>query len=103
MSGPGTQPTNNESKKIYIESIGQVTPPPVQFEGPPRPLFKMTKKNGQQWSAFFVDPIGIQVISHQTQNTFTIDAKTLIDLALEAGVDDQVGTIIIPGSEVPRG
>lgn len=99
MTGPGLNP---EPKKIWLDSIGQVTAPPVQFEGNPRPLFNMKKRDGSEWTAFFVDPIGIQIVSHTTQNTFTIAAKTLIELALEAGIDEEKCVIVLPG-EAARG
>jgi hypothetical protein len=66
-----------------------------------RPLFKVRKKSGAQWTAAFVEGTGLAIASHQTHRVFIIDCRTLIDLACEAGVEDRAGLIVVPKGPRP--
>jgi hypothetical protein len=66
-----------------------------------RPLFKVRKKSGAQWTAAFIEGAGLAIASHQTHRVFLIECQTLIDLACEAGVEDRAGHIIVPNIHRP--
>jgi hypothetical protein len=90
------------AKLIPIDSIGTVVSP-ADFHAwiehhhlSVRLLCKVRKKSGAQWTAAFVEGIGLAVASHQTHRVFVIDCQTLADLACEAGIEDRPGLIIVP-------
>jgi hypothetical protein len=64
-----------------------------------RPLFKVRKKSGAQWTVAFVEGAGVAVASHQTHRVFVIECQALIDLACEAGIEDRTGHIVTPNSQ----
>lgn len=64
-------------------------------------LFEMKRTNGDRYIVHFVEGLGFAVVSAQTNRAFVMHCQPLIQLALEAGIEDQARVIIIP--EVRRG
>jgi hypothetical protein len=64
-----------------------------------RPLFKVRKKSGAQWTAAYVEGLGVAVASHQTHRVFLINGEALVDLACEAGIED--GLIVLAKKQGP--
>jgi hypothetical protein len=100
-------PALTTPKLIHLDTIGEViSAADLQARidlnhSSARPLFKVRKKSGAQWTAAFVDGTGLAIASHQTHRVFLIDCQTLIDLACEAGVEDRAGLIVVPKSPRP--
>jgi hypothetical protein len=97
----------NPAKLIRLDAIGAlVGAADFQARLQPgsasaRPLCKVRKTGGAQWTVAFVEGAGVAVASHQTHRVFVIECQTLIDLACEAGVEDRAGHLVVPNSHRP--
>jgi hypothetical protein len=101
------RPTLIAPKLIHLDTIGTLLGV-ADFQSKielghsaARPLFKVRKKNGAQWTAAFVEGVGLAIVSHQTHRVYVIDCRTFVDLACEAGVEDQAGLLVIPKEHRP--